>query len=114
MAVSKTELQEIIDWLIEHFPKAFTKESRRVKPLSLGIMEEVVDYYDRLTIPPFSKKKLRMAISSYTSSNAYLRAHLAGRMRVDIYGHEVEPLTSDMAQYAKEKLSERLKKSHAN
>ena len=68
----KTDKQIIINWLIEHFPNAFFKKSQHIKPLQIGIFDEIVEFYDRLDEPSFSKKGLREALSYYSSSPAYL------------------------------------------
>ena len=96
----KKEIHVIIDWLIEQFPQAFFKKSVKVKPLQIGIFEDIVDYYERLDIPPFSKKQLRDAIAYYSASPAYLNAQKPQTARVDLYGNEVDVVTDDQAKYA--------------
>lgn len=105
-AVKKDKL-EIIDWLIEHFPNAFFKKGNQVKPLKIGIFDDIIDFYERLDSPPFSKKALRDALSYYSASPAYLNCQKSNAARVDIYGNEVDVVTEDQAKYAYQRFQER-------
>jgi len=42
-ATVKKDKLEIIDWLIEHFPSAFFKKGNQVKPLKIGIFDDIID-----------------------------------------------------------------------
>lgn len=99
----RNEHKVIISWFKEQFPKAFPLKASNIKPLQLGIMDEILDYYDRLDYPPFSKKKLRSALNYYTASPSYLKTQVAGAMRVDLFGFDVEPVSDSQAEYAKER-----------
>lgn len=99
----KNELQEVILWFKEQFPKAFSSKVAKIKPLQLGIMDEILDLYERLDYPPFSKKKIRAGLNFYTASPAYLKAQLVGKMRVDLYGYDVEEVNQSQADYAAER-----------
>ncbi|KTC93050.1 MULTISPECIES: ProQ/FINO family protein [Legionella] len=104
--VKKDKLQ-IIDWLIEHFPSAFFKKGSQVKPLQIGIFDEIIDFYERLDNPPFSKKALREALSYYSSSPAYLNCQKANTARIDLFGNEVDIVTEDQAKYAHQRYQQR-------
>ncbi|MDF1683110.1 MAG: ProQ/FinO family protein [Legionellaceae bacterium] len=93
----------IIDWLIEHFSSAFFKQARSIKPLRIGIFEEINDFYNRLDTPTFSKKALREALSYYCTSPAYLSCQKVDAARVDLFGNEVELVTPEQAQYAQQR-----------
>ncbi|STX28321.1 ProQ-like, activator of ProP osmoprotectant transporter [Legionella beliardensis] len=103
----KKDKQTIINWLIEHFPNAFFKKGRQVKPLQIGIFDEIVEFYDRLDSPPFSKKALREALSYYSSSPAYLSCQKADSARIDLYGNEVDVVTAEQAKYAYQRYQQR-------
>jgi ProP effector len=107
--VKKDKLQ-IIDWLIENFPSAFFKKGTQIKALKIGIFDDIIDFYERLESPPFSKKSLREALSYYSASPAYLSCQKAGTARVDIYGNEVDVVTPDQAKYAHQRYQERYMK----
>lgn len=106
----KKDKLEIIDWLIDHFPNAFFKKSNLVKPLKIGIFDDIIDFYERLDTPPFSKKSLREALSYYSASPAYLNCQKAEAARIDIYGNEVDVVTADQAKYAYQRYQERYAK----
>lgn len=108
-AVKKDKLQ-IIDWLAEHFPGAFFKKSNQVKPLKIGIFDDIIDFYERLESPPFKKKSLREALSYYSASPAYLSCQKPDAVRVDIYGNEVGTVTPEQAKYAHQRFQERYTK----
>lgn len=109
--VKKDKLQ-IIDWLIEHFPAAFFKKGNQIKPLKIGIFDDIIDFYERLDSPPFSKKSLREALSYYSASPAYLNCQKPDAARVDIYGNEVDVVTPDQAKYAHQRYTERYMKKN--
>jgi ProP effector len=104
----KDKLQ-IINWLVEHFPNAFFKKRDQVKPLQIGIFNEIIDFYERLDTPPFSKKALREALNYYSSSPAYLNCQKPNTPRVDLFGNEVDVVTEEQAKYAKQRYAEKYK-----
>ncbi len=97
---AKQEKLNTIDWLVEHFPAAFFKKSKQVRPLKIGIFDDIIDFYERLDSPPFSKKILREAINYYSASPAYLSCQKIDAARVDLYGNEVDVVTEEQAKYA--------------
>lgn len=112
-STKNTKLQTI-DWLIEHFPTAFFKKSKYIKPLKLGVFDDIIDFYERLDTPPFSKKTLREGLNYYSASPAYLNAQKEGAARVDLYGNEVDVVTHDQAQYAYQRYQQRYVKTPVN
>ena len=109
----KKEKILIIDWLVEHFPNAFFKKTNEVKPLQIGIFEEILDFYERLDHAPFSKKSLREALSYYSSSPAYLNSQKPNAARVDLFGNEVDIITEQQAKFAKQRHQERYSKKES-
>ncbi len=106
-ALYRKEKLAIINWLIEYFPAAFFKHTNEIKPLQIGIFEEILDFYDRLDTPPFSKKALREALHFYSQSPAYLNAQKEGAIRVDLYGNEMDVVSKEQAHYAQKRYAER-------
>ncbi|MFA5959748.1 MAG: ProQ/FinO family protein [Tatlockia sp.] len=104
---AKKDKLQIIDWLVEYFPCAFFKKSNQVKPLQIGIFNEIIAFYERLDTPPFSKKALREALSYYSASPAYLNCQKANAARVDLFGNEVDVVTEDQAKYAHQRYQTR-------
>ncbi len=109
-SVKKNKLQTI-DWLSEHFPAAFFKKSHQIKPLKIGIFDDIIDFYERLDSPPFSKKALREALNYYSASPAYLSCQKTDIARVDLYGNEVDLVTAEQAKYAYQRYQQRYTKS---
>lgn len=105
--LAKKEKLKIIDWLSEHFPAAFLKKSTQVKPLKIGIFDDIIDFYERLDSPPFSKKSLREALNYYSASPAYLNCQKANVARVDLFGNEVDVVTEEQAKYAYQRHQQR-------
>ncbi len=103
----KKERLQTIEWLMEYFPGAFFKHSRDIKPLKIGIFDDIIDFYERLASPPYSKKKIREALNYYSASPAYLSCQKMGTARVDLYGNEVDIVTEDQAKYAYQRYQER-------
>ena len=98
---------ETINWLNENFPSAFFKHARDMKPLKIGIFDDIIDFYERLDSPPFSKKALREALTYYSASPSYLRCQKPATARVDLYGNEVDIVTEDQARYALQRYQQR-------
>lgn len=105
--IVKRDKQIIIDWLIEHFPNAFFKKGNQVKPLQIGIFDQIIEFYERLDSPSFSKKNLREALSYYSSSPAYLNCQKTNSARIDLYGNEVDIVTEEQAKYAYQRYHQR-------
>ena len=103
----KKEKQIIIDWLIEYFPNAFFKKGSQIKPLKIGIFDEIIEFYERLDSPPFTKRALKEALGYYSSSPAYLSCQKANTARIDLYGNEVDVVTIDQAKYAYQRYQQR-------
>lgn len=101
------ENQAVLLWFYEQFPQAFSARKKQVKPLQRGIMEDIVDIYERLDVAPFSRKRLRQGLNYYTSSKAYLLSQQEGVYRVDLFGNEVEKVDKAQAKYASERFQTR-------
>lgn len=100
---AKKEKISAIEWLIDTFPAAFFKHGRQVKPLKIGVFDDILAFYERLDPPPYSKTILRDAVQYYSKSPAYLLAHKTHAARVDLYGNEIDLVTDRQAQYAEKR-----------
>ena len=107
----KKDKLKVIEWLTEHFPAAFFPKAKQIKPLKIGLFDDLIDFYERLESPPFSKKLLREALNYYSGSPAYLSCQKANTPRVDLYGNEVDIVTEDQAKYAHQRFQERFVKA---
>lgn len=103
----KKDKLNLIAWLAEHFPAAFFLKPSLVQPLKIGIFDDIIDFYERLESPPFSKKGLREALNYYSGSPAYLHCQKANVARVDLYGNEVDMVTAEQELYAKQRFQQR-------
>ncbi len=108
-AIKRIKLQTI-DWLSENFPAAFFKKANHIKPLKIGIFDDIIDFYERLDSPPFSKKVLREALNYYSASPAYLNCQKKDAARVDLFGNEVDIVSEDQAKYAWHRYQQRYTK----
>lgn len=97
---SKKDKRVVIEWLSETFPAAFSKKASQIKPLKLGILDDIFGFYDCLEAPPFSKRAIREALNYYSGSKAYLGCQQADTPRIDLYGNEVDIVTEEQAKYA--------------
>ncbi|MFY7697954.1 MAG: ProQ/FINO family protein [Legionella sp.] len=105
--ILKREKLKVIDWLVEHFPAAFYKKYNQLKPLKIGIFDDIMDFYQRLDSPTFSKKLLREALNYYSSSPAYLHCQKINSPRIDLFGNEVDLVTEEQARYAQQRYQQR-------
>lgn len=97
---SRKEVLYGLDWLIEQFPQTFFRRARDIKPLQIGIYDDIIDFYCRLDSPSISRKQIREALNYYSASPAYLLAQQPDAARVNIYGLEVDHVTIEQAKYA--------------
>lgn len=111
---AKKEKVKVIEWLVEHFPSAFFSKPKQIKPLKIGLYDDLIDFYERLESPPFSKKLLREALNYYSGSPAYLNSQKSGAARVDLYGNEIDEVTEEQAKYAHQRYQQRYNKSQPN
>lgn len=97
---SKSDYIHTLDWLITFFPNTFSKKNKEVKPLKIGILEEIYSFYDCLKHPEVSKADIKHAIQHYSASLTYLACQKENVARVDIFGQEVDVVTAEQAKYA--------------
>lgn len=94
--------KDVVNFLIEKFPACFKKDLKEVKPLKLGILNDVVEALKGDAT--YSKTAIRHGIQLYTKSWAYLAACKENVPRLDLEGKEVESVQAEHAKYAAEKL----------
>ncbi len=106
-ATPKKDKIKTIEWLSDHFPAAFFSQAKQVKPLKIGIFDDIIEFYERLDVPPYSKTQIREALNYYSGSPAYLSSQKVHAARVDLYGNEVDEVTEEQAKYAQQKFQQR-------
>jgi ProP effector len=99
--------REVLDFLIERFPKCFFPyNSESVRPIKIGILEDIVARLGDEISPEskYSKTAIRQGIKVYASSLAYFDSCKVGARRVDLDGNECdEPISEEQEKYAQER-----------
>ena len=90
-----------LDQLIEHFPDCFTRDRENMRPLAIGIQQqlrEAVGNHDELKDTP--AWLVRQALALYTRAPAYLDATIARKPRINLDGTEAGEITDEAVNYA--------------
>lgn len=98
-------IKELVELLVKQFPNCFAIDKTLIKPLKIGILEDLFVFFDTYE-PKVSRKNLRNAIRFYTQSWQYLSCFKKGQVRVDLQGNEVAPLTDEEITEAQNRLNE--------
>jgi ProP effector len=98
--LSKSAYIQTLDWLVATFPNAFSRKPKEIKPLKIGILEDIYQHLDNLNYPEFSKQDIKQAIQFYSSSPMYLNCQKEDCARVDLFGQEVDVVNHEQAKYA--------------
>jgi ProP effector len=93
-----TKMEAAISELVAAFPAAFTLDPTLVRPVKLGIRD---DLYGR---SPLSHRLIAAALRAYCSSVQYLKASLEGAVRVDLAGEPAGTVTAGEANHARDEL----------
>jgi sRNA-binding protein len=88
--------------LLAVFPLAFSTEPRHIRPLAIGIRQQI---YARCA---FSHRSVGDALWRYTKSEAYLRTITEGAKRFDLDGATSGHVTATEAAHAAERIMTRL------
>lgn len=99
--MTKKTNSSLLATLTEKFPAAFPADPRAIRPLKIGIHQDL-----KAALPEVDLKALRQAMSYHTRRLAYLRAVERGGERIDLNGNPVEPVTPEQQVHATEKLKE--------
>lgn len=105
---SKADYLQTLDWLILYFPNAFSKKPKEIKPLKIGILEDIYAFYDSLRYPEVTKPSIKHAIQHYSSSTVYLASQKDNQARIDLYGQEVDVVTKEQAKYAEQRYEQKM------
>ncbi|MCC5791186.1 MAG: ProQ/FinO family protein [Legionellaceae bacterium] len=104
---------QALAWLAKQFPEAFCNE-RRIRPLKIGIMDDVIAYAEEAAAHGISRSKLREAVVVFTRRVDYLTCLKAREMRVDLHGNPCGNVSEDDAERAAGKIRKRVEKSARN
>jgi ProP effector len=92
------KVERVLRDLLAAFPLAFSTGPRDVKPLAIGIRQQI---YARCA---FSHRTVGDALWRYTNSPAYLQTITEGAVRVDLDGAMSGNVTAMEAAYAAERI----------
>ena len=98
MSNSATKMETAIGELAAAFPAAFTLDPRLVRPVKLGIKDDI---YAQSAV---SRRRITAALRSYCNSVHYLRASTEGAVRIDLTGEPAGTVTATEARHATERL----------
>ncbi|MBA3537511.1 MAG: ProQ/FinO family protein [Tatlockia sp.] len=110
---SKKARSEALSWLAETFPQVFDN-TLCIRPLKIGIMDDILAYADKAEADGISRSKLREAVVVFTRRIDYLTCLKAREIRVDLKGESVAPVTEEEAEKASAKIKKRVEKSARN
>lgn len=105
--------QDALTWLSVQFPEAFDNTTS-IRPLKIGIMEDILKYAELAEQSGISKSKLRQAVVIYTRRIDYLTCLKAREMRIDLLGEPIEAVSEEDAAKAALKIKKRVEKSAKN
>ena len=104
---------DALQWLQTRFPAAFDNRTQ-IRPLNVGIMNEILGCASEAEVLGISKSKLREAVVLYTRRLDYLACLKARELRIDLMGNSSEPVTEEDAERAAAKIKKRVEKSIKN
>ncbi|VEB33752.1 ProQ/FinO family protein [Legionella cherrii] len=110
---SKKARTDALLWLAAHFPEAFDN-SLRIRPLKIGIMDDILLHADNAAEQGISKSKLREAVVLFTRRLDYLACLKLREMRIDLHGNVVGEVSEEEAEHAAVKIKKRVEKSVRN
>lgn len=110
---AKIARQQALRWLAETFPNAFNNQLQ-IRPLKIGIMDDLVIHAEKAEAAGISKSKLREALVVFTRRIDYLICLKAQEMRVDLEGNPTQVVTAEEADRANQKIKKRIEKNAKN
>lgn len=110
---SKQARNDALDWLVTAFPEAFDT-TQCIRPLKIGIMDDILAHADKAEEAGISKSKLREAVVLFSRRIAYLACLKAREMRIDLEGNPTTQVSAEDAEKAILKMKKRIEKSARN
>jgi ProP effector len=99
MIDSHARIERAVGDLLAAFPLAFSAEPQHIKPLAIGIRQQI---YAQSAL---SHRDIGDALRRYTNRAAYLRTIIEGAARVDLDGATSGNVTAMEAAYAAERIT---------
>lgn len=110
---SKKARHDALLWLAANFPAAFDN-SLRIRPLKVGIMDDILLRADEAVQVGISRSKLREAVVLFTRRLDYLACLKAREMRIDLDGNLATEVSEEEAEHAALKIKKKVEKSVRN
>ena len=95
--------QALIVTLTERFPKAFPAHPQAIRPLKIGIDQDIRQACPEIDV------KLRQVLGGHTHRYSYLKTLARGGQRINLDGNPVAAITAEACAQAQQQLKERLK-----
>ena len=96
----------VLNILADRFPAAFHADGRLVRPLAVGVLQELRAAREGENPLPVSMQDLRRALRYYTQGAAYHRAVARGDARISLLGEAVAEVTEEQKAHSAAKLLE--------
>ena len=96
----------VLNILADRFPAAFHADGRLVRPLAVGVLQELRAAREGENPLPVSMQDLRRALRYYTQGAAYHRAVARGDARISLMGEAVAEVTEEQKAHSAAKLLE--------
>jgi len=109
-AESRKSRQRALTWLAQTFPEAFNVEGT-IRPLKIGIFDDILAHAEKNGGLPFSKAKLREALVVFTRRMDYLACVKMRDVRVDLAGNDAVQVTEEAAKQAAQKIKKSIEKN---
>ena len=100
MTEHDAKIEQVVRDLVAAFPAAFSAEPRHVRPLAIGIRQQI---YARCSFS-HSHRSVGDALRRYTKCAAYLATIIEGAVRVDLDGATSGNVTAMEAAHAAEQI----------
>lgn len=96
-----------LDQLMTAFPDCFTREREQVRPLAIGMQQELRQaLQQRPELAETPAWLVRQALALYTGSPAYLDATINGHHRIHLDGSDAGPVSDEAIAYAQQRRDE--------
>lgn len=103
-----------VELLKAHYPACF-KEAKDVKPLKVGIKQDLVKHLSaREDIVTTDKACMVSSLAYYVNSLAYLKSVIEGAQRIDLEGNSAGTVSADEAKYSVENRQSKMLKKQKN
>lgn len=108
---SKEAKKLTFEWLIKTFPQTFFTDKENIRPLKLGIIDDILNYLSHCNQSSISRSKIRQSIQHYARRLPYLKQLQFEASRIDLQGREAGFVTEEEEELAIRKIKRALSRS---